>query len=445
MSGAVAIGQFAVAGIAALVVLALIGMAALRSAATKEAVLQAREIANLQTRHVVQPAITDALAAGDPAAVSEFDRIVRTHLSSDRQVRVKLWTADGTIVYSDDPRLIGERFALEADDREVLATGNATANLSDLAADENKLEHSYGQLLQVYERVLTPSGRPLLWEIYLRFDSITARADSIGGAVAPAFVLALLALEALQLPLAWRLVRRLRQGQREREVLQWRAMDASDAERRRIARDLHDGVVQQLAGVSFSLAALSKELQPAFAGSPEARATDRIGGADPHELTDRIDSAAAATRSGVMGLRTLISEIYPPNRDEAGLRAALGGLLEPLAEAGIATTLEMPSPRPLRPEVGDALFRAAQEALRNVAVHAGASHVRVTLDTTARRAVLTVTDDGIGFDPAVPPGDDRPHFGIRMLSDLASEANGQLKLTSAPGEGVTFMFELPLR
>jgi signal transduction histidine kinase len=71
--------------------------------------------------------------------------------------------------------------------------------------------------------------------------------------------------------------------------------------------------------------------------------------------------------------------------------------------------------------------------------------VRVTLITTARRAVLTVTDDGIGFDPAAAPGDDRPHFGIRMLSDLAREANGQLKITSAPGEGATFMFELPLR
>jgi signal transduction histidine kinase len=202
-------------------------------------------------------------------------------------------------------------------------------------------------------------------------------------------------------------------------------MDASDAERRRIARDLHDGVVQQLAGVSFSLAAISTEV------------TGRVA--------ERVDIAASITRAGMMGLRDMITEIYPPNRDGAGLRSALDALLKPLADDGVEVSLELSGDYPLRPEVADAIYRAAQEALRNVAVHAQASTVSVELRIAPRKAVLTVRDDGCGYDPDQPPGDDRPHFGIRMLSDLAREANGQLKLASAPGEGTTFMFELPIR
>ena len=93
----------------------------------------------------------------------------------------------------------------------------------------------------------------------------------------PAFLLGLVLLELLQLPLAWRLVRRIQRGQRERDLLHRRVVEASDDERRRIARDLHDGVVQSLAGISFSLAAVTEELEP-LDGQPGRRGGAGEGG-----------------------------------------------------------------------------------------------------------------------------------------------------------------------
>jgi signal transduction histidine kinase len=426
----VATTQFGLAGVLALVVLAYIGMAALRSAATNEAVKQASELVDAQTRSVVQPAVTDALAESDPAAIASFDELVRNRLFLPRLVRVKLWSASGRIVYADDPRLIGQTFALSADDDATLSTGEVSADLSDLTAPENQYERGNGQLLQVYDRVITPSGTPLLFEIYLRFDSITASAESMGRAVAPAFLLALLALEILQLPLAWRMVRRIRRGQRAKEAWQRRAHDASDMERRRIARDLHDGLVQQLSGLSFSLAAVAADLK---------------SGATTSELAHRITSASTATRAGAAELRTLVSDIYPTTPHPGGLPAALRELLDPVAASGIEVSLNVPIDARLRPEVAAALFRATQEAVRNVVSHAHATRIWVDLAVHRNSATITVRDNGTGYDTRAPVDDTRPHFGLRMLDEFADEIGGKLHVSSALGDGTTFYLELPTR
>src|SRR4051812_49909078 len=97
-------------------------------------------------------------------------------------------------------------------------------------------------------------------ETCLRLSSVAASGRRIWLSFLPALVLALLLLELLQVPLAWSLLRRVQAGQLEREALLRRAVDASDAERRRIAADLHDGVVQTLASVSYGLAAVDERL-----------------------------------------------------------------------------------------------------------------------------------------------------------------------------------------
>src|SRR5207249_8486946 len=126
----------------------------------------------------------------------------------------------------------------------------------------------------------------------------------IWGSFAPVMVGGLLLLFLVQVPLAWSMARGLRQGEEERVRLLQRAIDASEAERRRIARDLHDGVVQSLAGVSYSMAAAADRLEGD--GRPSADAV-------------RLRQAAADTRQSMRDLRSLIVEISPPNLHEEGL------------------------------------------------------------------------------------------------------------------------------
>ncbi len=418
------LGRFAVAGVAALVLLGGTGIFALHRVAVRDAIDQAREISVAETRFVAEPAVTDALVAGDPAALAAFDRLVRRQLLKDRVVRIKLWTPDGRVVYSDDTRLIGQRFALAADDREVLRTGRPSADLSNLSSAENTFERPAGRLLQVYTRAQTPSGQKLLFESYLRLDSVLAQSSSLVWSMIPALLLALLALQALQLPLALRLVRRVQHGQRERHALQRRALEASDHERRRIARDMHDGLVQSLVGLSYSLAG----------------AAERMRNKGENDTADQLDAAATTTRSGVGDLRTLIHDIYPPSLEQLGLRAALVELLSTAERTGLKTSLDM-SADPLVPaEVTAALYRAAQEAVRNVVAHSGATAVRVEVVQTSRLVGVVVTDNGVG---PLDPDPTRPHFGLRMLEDLAAEVGGQLELVAGPEGGTCFRFELP--
>ena len=180
---------------------------------------------------------------------------------------------------------------------------------------------------------------------------------------APITIGALIVLELVQIPLAWSMARRLQASQRERERLLRHALDASDAERRRIASDLHDGVVQELTGVSLSLAAQGR--------------SDSIG-------RQQVLDASSAIRTSIKSLRSLLVEIYPPNLQEEGLQSAIGDLLSGLTARGFETRLEADlGEAVVDPEAAGLIYRAAQESLRNVVSHSGATHVRVELQVVA--------------------------------------------------------------
>lgn len=423
-----AVAQLIGAGLVALLVLSLVGVAFIHRTGTRTAIAAARELAVAQARLVVEPTLTDGLVAGDAASFARFDTVVHQRLLGGRLARVKLWTSDGRIVYSDERRLVGQFFPLEPVDRAVLRTGQSHADVSRLAAAENVWERPTAErLLQVYVRVQAPSGVLLLFETYLHLDSELASSVAIAESVAPAVLLGLLLLGLLQLPMAWRLAQRLSRGQREREVLSLRAAQAAEQERRRIARELHDGVVQSLAGVSYSLAAVTERLAPV--ASPE--------------LVEQVRAATTTTRQGVLELRSLISDIHPPALDRIGLPAAIDDLMWPLQSQGIAVRLKVAAEPPASGDTTEAVYRAAQEAVRNVVAHSGATSVGVELVVNRRWVRLRVTDDGVGFDQGQAVPTDRPHLGLRLLQGLAHSLHGRLTVVSAPQIGTTVIFEVP--
>lgn len=421
------VAQFALAGLAVLAVFGAGSVLALRALAHGEALRDARQFASLAGQGIVEPAIRPALLRGDADAIDAVDRVVQERVLGERVVRVKLWSRDGQILYSDEPQLIGSRFPLDASKRDVLLAGTTRAELSDLSGPENRYEQDQGDLYEVYLPVRAPDGTPLLFETYQRQSSVAATGRRIWIPLAALLLGSLVLLWLVQVPLAARLGKRLRRTQEEREALLVRAVEASVDERRRIATGLHDGVVQDLAGISYSLSAAAQA-----DGSPATRET--------------LAAAAAGTRAAMRQLRSLLVEIHPANLRASGLEAAVEDLLAPLRARGVEAEVTVDCEPRLADEDERLVYRAAAEALRNVQRHANASSVTVTVRADADTVRLEVADDGAGFSP-----EDRErrreegHVGLSLLEELASGAGGTLAVRSTPGAGTTFVLGLPRR
>jgi signal transduction histidine kinase len=419
--------QFLLAGIVAVAVVGVATAAASRRVGQREAIADARTTTLIKAQTVVEPVVTDGLVTGSPAAVDRVGRVVEDQVLDDSLVRVKIWTRDGRIVYSDEPLLVGTQYELGEDEVAALDEGVIEAEVSDLSKPENRFERSEGKLLEVYLPIRVPDGERLLFEAYYRYDAVSASGNHIWRSFAPVSIGGLVALELVQIPIAWSLARRLRARQQDRERLLRQAVESSLAERRRIASDLHDGVVQDLAGVAYGLA-----------GSARAESSGTTA--------DLLEQSAAKVRDSIKSLRTLLVDIYPPKLAEAGLPAALTDLVAAASARGLRTAVDVDRLAPGVPDATAALvYRAAQEALRNVVTHAGAGTVSVTAATEEGRVVLDVVDDGTGFDVAAAEARaGEGHLGLRGLADLASAAGGRLDVESSAGAGTRLRLEVPL-
>jgi signal transduction histidine kinase len=424
-----AVARFMLGSLLAIAVVVIGGFIALRSVAVKEAVRDTRERVSAEGRLVQNAALDDALLRGDAASIAKLDELVHGQVLGGSIMRVKIWSRDGAILYSDAHALIGQRYKLAADDRELFDGNGADAALSDLSRPENRLERGQGKLLEAYSIVHTPDGTPLLFEIYQRFSSVTASGHRLLRAEAPPLFGGLLVLLLFQAPLAWSLGRRLQRGHRDRAALLANAVEASAAERRRIASDLHDGVVQNVAGVAFGLA-------------PLARTAERRG-----ELVDAAElrRSIAQLRQGVRDMRTLLVEIHPPNLESVGLEAALHDLLSPLQAQGMAISLDIDVCAAGGESTDALVYRVAREAIRNVQAHAEASTIHVALcHPSPATTRLVVDDDGKGFatadrERAAAAG----HVGLSLLEGLVQQAGGALTVRSRPAGGTSLTLELP--
>ena len=414
--------QFLAAGFVVLVVVVVGTVQLSRQAADREAITDARATTALLGRSVAQPAIPRGLVDGEAGAVDRFDRTALRRLLVGDVKRIKIWNSAGRIVYSDKTRLIGSRYPLGDDELDVLHRGATDAEISDLAKPENRFERTLGgDLLEVYTRIWSPEGDPLLFEVYYSAADIAHRRSQVYDAFQPITLGGLLVLVALTTPLIWGLTRRLDRTARDRERLLLAAVDASESERRRIARDLHDGVVQDLAGTSFALSATARD--------PE---TDV-------RTAERLAPMSRSLRSSLRALRSLLVEIYPPDLGVDGLAAALEDLVAPASSAGVAASVEVSDVEEASQDSVRLVWRVAQEAVRNALRHADARRLTVRVGTTGDLLTLDVTDDGHGF-VAQP---DSGGIGLRALRDLVKEAGGRLQVRGEAGSGTTVHLEVP--
>ncbi|MDX6561104.1 MAG: two-component system, NarL family, sensor kinase [Gaiellales bacterium] len=417
-------------GSAAAIAVALVGgYFALRSVAIDQAKRDTRTKAQ-QSAQLVESALVDGLVTGDPAALAAVDDLVVAHVLSSSVVRVKIWSAAGHVLYSDNAAEIGGHYALDQHQLRLLREGGAAVEVTNLARPENALDRAEGDLIESYTRVRTPSGTPLLFEIYERFDSVTASARRLLRALAPPILGAIALIVLVQAPLAWSLTRRLQRGYEEREALLANAIAASNRERRRIASYLHDGSVQEIAGVAFALAPLADA------------ATARGATTEAQELRGAIEQL----RHNVRGLRTLLLDLHPPHLAAAGLASSLADLVSPLQARGVEVSVAIDGADSLDDSQEALIYRAAQEAVRNVLAYSDARTVDVELTSAEGVAHLVVRDDGSGFSPEVRERRKAEgHLGLSLLEELVRQAGGRLDVRSGEGLGTTVELEVPPR
>ncbi len=424
--------QLGVAALAVFLVVVVGASFAASRLAERQAVTDAAHTTNLLAVAVVQPALQDALLTGDAAAYAALDQVVRDRVLTNGIVRIKLWAPDGRVVYADEERLVGQRFALGQEQLETLESPQTRAEVSELGRSENAFETG-GKLLEVYRPVWTPSGAELLFEVYGDYEPVRTRAFDLWRGLAGVLASSLLLLLVLMAPILGRLLDRLGAAQAQRESLLRRAVDASARERRRIAADLHDGPVQDLVASSLAVSGAAESARSD--GRPRLAAT--------------ITEAASTVRASVASLRSLLVDIYPERLADAGLAVAIADLARPLAGRGIAVTVDVDAAQAARlGEVAQQVtHRVTRECLRNVVRHADARHVTIRLGADGtdpgRPVVLRVDDDGIGLDPTQLPRAGG-HFGVRVLADLATDVGAVLRVRSAPGHGTQWLLALPV-
>jgi two-component system NarL family sensor kinase len=423
------VAQFLVVGFLTIVAVLMLTSRLAASAAEEEALAEAQRLNAVLARSVAGPGLSRGLVEGNVDAIDRFDRRIKARLLVGDVERVTIWDADGRVVYSNAFRLIGVSFPLDAAHRQVLADGGTGHELSDPDAPENLAAQAATdtggpvQQVRIFTRLTGASGgEPLLFEGYYTFSDIETRREHIYQSFRWITVAGPLLLLLLVTPMLWGLTRRLTVSAHDRARLLRSALDASDAERRRIARDLHDGVVQDLAGTAYSVSALARESQLT------------------HRQRSRLNSVAGSLRATLTSLRSLQAEIHPSDLQVSGLRAALEDLVAPADAAGVQASVSVTGVDETTDERVALTWRVAQEAVRNALRHAEASTLAVTVRGDARRLVLEVVDDGIGFDPSAP----RPSesFGLRGLESLVHDAGGTLVVRSSEGEGTTVRMEV---
>ena len=197
-------------------------------------------------------------------------------------------------------------------------------------------------------------------------------------------------------------------------------------ERTRLARELHDAVKQQLFAIQTSAATAQTRLDDDTTGARTA-----------------IDQVRASARDAMNEMKALIEQLQASPLENTGLVAALQQQCEALElRTGAQVSFEagvLPESTALIPGTQQALFRAAQEALSNVARHARAAHVTVRLGQSGENLELTVRDDGAGFDPM----EQQAGMGLQNMKARVCEMSGVFLLKASPGQGTLVGFAVP--
>jgi signal transduction histidine kinase len=416
-----AVTRYLVYGAVALVVVTVPTIFAMERIAEQHALESAALDGASIARRLLAPAVTDELLAGESEAIAAMDRRLVPRMSDGSLARVKIWTPDGTIIYSDIHELIGQSFPGEEDLVHLRTAGAPISAISALDDPENLYEKDEKGLVEVYAKWSSSAGTDVVYEVYFPLSRVERERDQLVGRMTPVGVLALGMLALSQLPLAVGLAKRVSSIKSSRTRLLAQAVRAVEHERKRLAQDLHDDVIQDLSGVAVTL---------------DAMASSGAHGGDSAELT------AQLVRRDIRMLRDIVANLFPHAPLEGGLDAAIRELAEGLRQHGLTVDVRLDPAVGLDTVTAGLLYRVAREALVNVQKHSGATAVEVDLNTTLDSVRLRVADNGRGTGTPKQMRDPG-HVGLDIVGETIAEAGGTVVIEPRLPHGTVVLARLP--
>jgi signal transduction histidine kinase len=438
-----AVRRFALGAAVTLAVLVLVSIliarVVARQATLEEASFRTTTIADT----LAAPLVTPKFRRHEADAVSDMSRLMGNRMSDTAIRHIKIWSSDGTILWSDEPELIGRHYTLKADQRAALDRPEAIADYTDLSDPENISErHEKGPVIETYVGADGADGSRILFETYMSPEGAARQQDAIVRATVLVGLAALVVFAVAVLPLSLRLARGVQRAHVERERMTRHALLSSELERRRIAQELHDGVIQDLAGAGFVLPLVAERVK-------DNRTAPQDG-----DLLSRLNDLVALN---VHRLRSLMAAVYPPDLTGEGLLPAIENLVLETADE-VDTEVHVDPTLHLEEGAAQLAYRIVREGLRNVVKHAGATTALLEIRREDGWVHVVVADDGTGVDPAVSDemeedgeqGDVpqvRGHLGLRLLRDSVRDAHGYLELVANRPQGTRlrarFMEDVP--
>jgi signal transduction histidine kinase len=404
-----------------------------RQIARDEELAEAIRTANVLVRiELVEP--IQALADGDPRAIDVLDEAVRIRRSSGSTVYLLVLDPDGRVMYPIDHDEI-----LSADREEAVprvlpsaAPLPSTTRARLISAEQGRAEIgsvANGRMVKVDVPLALADGTSLRVLVYSTDERLRAAEEALSRKLVALSAGAVSVLLLLNLPVSVWLLRRVGKAHLERVRMLSNEVAAADRERRNIARDLHDGVIQDLAGAGYALEALKTTFE-AHADAPTRR---------------MLDLSHAAVQRSTQALRTLIIDVAPPDLTSESLPAAVKELAHRLGSehrVGVHVSVELRSP--VGRQAAAMAYRAVRELLTNIVKHAHAKHARITVRSDASDVYVVAEDDGQGFPPDMVERRGSGHMGLTLLAGAISDVGGQLTIDEDRVAGASVRCRIPV-
>ena len=423
----VSLARFVLLSALALLVLGVGIRAAGRHIAEEQAMEEATDRATGVGRGFVSTLVDSGLRAGEPGSIKRVKQALSYRLNDGTFSHIVIFDAHGRVLWSDvDKMMVGDRVRVDHELAEALRTGKVVPRPPE---DDDRHPVAIGgerTLLDVNVPLPAAQGGPVMFETYIDSDRIAAERDAISKKTLPIALGGLLLFQLAILPLAWSLARRIDRARRDQADLVTRSLRAFHEERRRLAQDLHDGVVQDLSAVSYSLPTVASALPDTREGSA---------------ARSRVDQMTGLLQQDLHALRTMVLDLMPTDLLETGLAAGLVSLAGRYADDNLDISVEVEEGFDLDEDVMGVVYRVVREGLRNVQKHARAGHARVTVSQDADDVVILLTDDGRGLEPHA--GDEG--FGLRLLKALVDDLDGTFDLFNGPTGGTEMRVHIPAR